>query len=196
MGSGEKSKISVTSAHPLHTLDGRERQFATFVAEGKSVRTAAALAGYNDANGRNRDRLKNDPRVVKAVEFLRKKSEQSILTSRKKVLEGFLEAIEQAKMMSEPMTQIAGWREIGKLCGYYAPEVKQLNVTVGAKRVVSQLEVMSDQALLELIEKDSEVIEGEAIEVLSVPAYDSEAGSEAGSEADSEADSEPEQRDS
>lgn len=171
MGSGVKSVLSVNSTHPLHRLDERERQFATFVAEGKSVRAAAALAGYNDANGRNRDRLKNDPRIIAAVEFLRMKSEKSILTSRKKVLEGFLEAIEQAKMMSEPMTQIAGWREIGKLCGYYAPEVKQLNVTVGAKRVVSQLEVMSDQDLLAMIEKDTEAIEGEATEVLSIPAY-------------------------
>lgn len=175
MGSGAKSAFVTTSKHPVHCLDEQERQFATFISEGKSIRLACKLAGYNDDNNnRHRARLMNDPRIVKAVEFMRKKSEASILTSRKKVLEGFLEAIEQAKMMSEPMTQIAGWREIGKLCGYYAPEVKQVNVTVGAKRVVSQLEVMSDQALLEMIERDSDAIEGEATEVLSAPPQPSE----------------------
>jgi hypothetical protein len=52
------------------------------------------------------------------------------------------------------------------MCGYYAPEVKEINVNVGAKRVIGQLEVLSDQELMELIEKDSAVIEGEALEVL------------------------------
>jgi phage terminase small subunit len=116
--------------------------------------------------------LSEDPRIVRAVNFLRKKNEQSILTSRKKVLEGFLEAIEQAKLMSEPMVQIAGWREIGKMCGYYAPEVKEININVGAKRVIGQLEVMSDQELLQLIEKDREAIESTAVEILSGEAGD------------------------
>jgi phage terminase small subunit len=155
--------------HPLHGLDERERQFAMFIVEGKSVRTATILAGYSHegTNGSARKRLAENPRIVRAVNFLRKKNEKSILTSRKKVLEGFLEAIEQAKLMSEPMVQIAGWREIGKMCGYYAPEVKEINITVGAKRVIGQLEVLSDKELLELIEKDREAIEGEAMEILS-----------------------------
>jgi len=163
-----KPAMRVDTTHPLHALDEREKQYAMFLSEGKSTRMASALAGYSpNQNGRTRTRLQNDPRVIKAVEFLRARSEKLILASREKVLKGFLEAIEQAKLMSEPMTQIAGWREIGKMCGYYAPEVKEININVGAKRVIGQLEVMSDRELLELIEKDSEVIEAEAVEVLS-----------------------------
>lgn len=110
----------------------------------------------------------NNPRVAAAIRFLQKKNEKNIGASRKRVLEGFLEAIEQAKVMADPAVQIAGWREIGKMCGYYAPEVKEVNINVGAKRLVSQLEVMSDQELLDLIESDKETLEGEAHEVLDV----------------------------
>ena len=169
--------LSVSAEHPIHSLDPRERQFAMFIVEGKSIRTAALLAGYGgeSMNGRSRKRLSEDPRIVRAVNFMRKKSEQSILTSRKKVLEGFLYAIEQAKLTAEPMVQIAGWREIGKMCGYYAPEVKEININIGAKRVIGQLEVLSDTELLQLIEKDREAIEGEAREILSQTAEGEEA---------------------
>jgi len=175
-GLAAERRVLPTHTNPLHDLDERERQLALFLAEGKSMTTATALAGYGPAGMGGRDRKKKveDPRIIKAVNFLRKKSEESILTSRKKVLEGFLEAIEQAKMLSEPMTQIAGWREIGKLCGYYAPEVKEINVNIGAKRVIGQLEVLSDQELLDIIEKDREAIEGEATLLLSDP-HNSEA---------------------
>jgi phage terminase small subunit len=175
-----RNALSTSEAHPLHSLDPRERQFAMFIVEGKSVRTSATLAGYSHegTNGTARKRLSEDPRIVRAVNFLRKKNEQSILTSRKKVLEGFLEAIEQAKLMSEPMVQIAGWREIGKMCGYYAPEVKEININVGAKRVIGQLEVLSDKELLLLSEKDREAIESTAVEILSFEAPEASEASE------------------
>jgi len=107
--------------------------------------------------------------VQRAVRHLQRKYEESIVASRKQVLEGFLDAIGQAKLMSDPAVQIAGWREIGKMCGYYAPEVKEVNINVGAKRVIGQLEVMSDAELLEMIETDREAIEAEATTLLEAP---------------------------
>lgn len=154
---------------PLSVLTDKQKRFCMFVAEGKSLRTALALAGYVDNGNGKEQQLIRDPKVVAAIKYLHKKYENSIVASRKKVLEGFLEAIEQAKLMSDPAVQIAGWREIGKMCGYYAPEVKEVNVNVGAKRVISQLEVMSDDQLLELIEKDTASIEGEARQIVDVP---------------------------
>jgi len=124
--------------------------------------TALRLAGYSE-NGNDYEKvLLRNPKIQAAIKMLQKNYERSVVASRQKVLEGFLEAIEQAKMMSDPAVQIAGWREIGKMCGYYAPEVKEVNINVGAKRVISQLEVMSDDQLLDLIEKDQQAIEGTA----------------------------------
>jgi hypothetical protein len=155
-------KRDITGESPLATLTPKAKQFALFVSEGKPVRTAARLAGYaSDAH--TPIRLMRMPKMQVAVAHLQKQYEKSIVASRKQVLEGFLEAIEQAKLLADPGVQIAGWREIGKMCGYYAPEVKEVNITVGAKRVIGQLEVLSDAELLELIEKDREAIEGEAL---------------------------------
>jgi hypothetical protein len=33
-----------------------------------------------------------------------------------------LEAIDRARVRADPAAQIAAWREIGKMLGYYAPE--------------------------------------------------------------------------
>lgn len=152
----------------LAQLTPKQRQFALFVSEGKSAQLAAKLAGYESPKTMPQKLIRH-PVIIRAVQTLQKRYENSIVASRKQVLEGFLEAIEQAKLMSDPAVQIAGWREIGRMCGYYAPEVKQVNVNVTAKRVISQLETLSDEALLELIEKDREAIEGTATELLEAP---------------------------
>jgi phage terminase small subunit len=155
---------------PLSRLrEGKEKQFALFLSEGKSQATAARLAGYSIHRKQDYERVAARPTVRAAVQHLQKRYEDSIVASRRMVLEGFLEAIEQAKLQADPAVQISGWREIGKMCGYYAPEVKEVNVTVGAKRVIGQLEVLSDAELLEMIEKDREALIGEAHEVLDTP---------------------------
>ena len=81
-------------------------------------------------------------------------------------MDGMLEAIEMAKMQSEPGVMVAGWREIGRMCGYYAAEKKILDINITAKRAVDKLETLSDAELLEMIEEDNEAIEGEFAEVL------------------------------
>lgn len=166
--SGAFAKQTNSPRNPLSMLTERQKRFVLFVAEGKPVKTALRLAGYTNEHASHNGlatRMMQNPRIQEAVRHLHKRYENAIVASRKQVLEGFLEAIEQAKMMSDPAVQIAGWREIGKMCGYYAPEVKEVNINVGAKRVIGQLEVMSDQELLEMIEKDREAIEGAVTQV-------------------------------
>lgn len=86
--------------------------------------------------------------------------------NRKKVMDGFLEAIEMAKMQGEAGVMVNGWREIGRMCGYYAPEVKKIDVNITAKRVIDKLETLSDSELADMIEESATIIEGEATEVL------------------------------
>jgi phage terminase small subunit len=160
----------VTESAPIKQADGsyrfteRQRILIKHLANGQSASTATALAGYK-SNITARKVVK-DERIMREVKRLQRLSENKMVMSRKRVMDGFMEAIEQAKMLAEPMTQIAGWREIAKMCGYYAPEVKTLNVNVTSQRLLTQLETLSDKDLLELIEQDSEVIEGEARELL------------------------------
>lgn len=151
--------------HPLSHMTDRERQFALHVAEGKTATVAAKLAGFETTHY-GAQRFLNRKGMPEAIKHLQAKWEKSVHMDRQRVLEGFLEAIEQAKLMADPGVQIAGWREIGRMCGYYAPEVKEVNVTLSAKRTISQLETLPDDKLLELIEKDRAIIEGEATEII------------------------------
>ena len=48
---------------------------------------------------------------------------------------------------------IAGWREIGRICGYYAPEKDlKVHVNVTAQRLIEKYETMSDAELAALCE--------------------------------------------
>ena len=75
--------------------------------------------------------------------------------TRKRVMDGFLEAIDMAKLMAEPASMISGWREIGKLCGYFAPVETRVKVDVSGNIVLDRLNSMSDAELLEVISKSA-----------------------------------------
>jgi len=81
---------------------------------------------------------------------------------------GFLEAVEMAKIQAVPSDMIAGWREIAKMCGYYAPEVKKIEINVTTRRVIDQMETLSDDDLLQMVAESTKLIEGEAMNVLEV----------------------------
>jgi len=85
-------------------------------------------------------------------------------------MDGMLEAIDMARLQGESGVMVAGWREIGRMCGYYAAEKKEISVNISAKRTIDKLETMSDAELLEMIEQDEEAIEGEFTEVLTANA--------------------------
>jgi hypothetical protein len=94
--------------------------------------------------------LETNPKITAALASERAKNAFMLGMTRDKVLQGFLDAIDQAKMLADPMSQIAGWREISKVCGFNAPEVKKIELTGTAKRIVDRMQSLSDQELLEI----------------------------------------------
>ena len=158
------SKVSLVTGDPLRSLTEKQRLFVDSLIRGLSQTMAARSAGYAqphiDAN-----RLMKKPKIHEAVSHLQRKYEKASQMTRKKVMDGMLEAIEMAKLQSEPATMVGGWREIGRMCGYYAAEKRVLDINITAKRAVDKLETLSDAELLEMIDKDSDMIEGEFTEV-------------------------------
>lgn len=130
-------------------LTDQMKRFVKFWAEGESITTASFRAGYND-NASYCYRLSVMPNVLKAYRAEKVLYEEASQMTRKRVMDGLLEAIDAARMVSEPSAMVAGWREIGKLCGYFEPVKSRVDVHVhGMKR----MEGLSDAELLKMIKE-------------------------------------------
>jgi len=80
--------------------------------------------------------------------------------TRLNTIEGIIDGIEMARMIGDPGNVIKGWSEVAKILGYYAPEVKQINLNISQQAMRSKFESMSDEELLRL--SQGATIDGEA----------------------------------
>lgn len=135
---------------PDKPLTDKQKLFVKFWAEGESITSASVRAGYND-NAAIAYRMVKYPNVLAMYHQLKSKYEEAGQMTRQKVMDGLLEGVEMAKLMAEPMTMISGWREIGKMCGYYAPVEHRVKVDVTGNIVIDRLNSMSDAELLKVI---------------------------------------------
>jgi phage terminase small subunit len=141
----------------------KARNFVKHWASGESIRNAAYKAGYG-LDAAYAYKLVRHPTVLRMYNEEKVKYEQAAQMTRKKVMDGLLEAVEMAKLMAEPASMIAGWREIGKMCGYYEPVKKTIDVNVTGNVVMERLNRLSDAELLKLITQEvSSVVEQELL---------------------------------
>lgn len=136
---------------PDKPLTEKQRLFVEHWAKGDSIQSASRRAGYNDS-GTIAYRLVKMPNILKLKHEIEAKWEADNQMTRKRVMDGMLEAIEMAKMMAEPASMIAGWREVGKICGYYAPVEHKVKVDVTGNVIVDRLNSLSDAELLKIIQ--------------------------------------------
>jgi phage terminase small subunit len=156
----------VAEANPDRPLTSRMKEFVKLWAQGETILSAALRAGYNDG-GTYAYRLAKDPAILKIYHREKEAYAAAVGMTRQKVMEGLLEAVEMAKIQADPTAMIAGWREVGKMCGYYEPVKKQIDVNITGNVVMQRLNKLSDAELLKLIETETaNALEGEFVEVL------------------------------
>lgn len=143
---------------PDKPLTEKQRLFVKYWAEGDSIPSASRRAGYNDSAS-VAYRLVKMPNVLALKHKYEAKYEADSQMNRKQVMEGFKEAIEMAKLMADPTAMISGWREIGRMCGYYAPVETKLKIDVTGNVTMTRLTQMSDAELIEMIEKGAKTPE-------------------------------------
>ena len=142
-------------------LTEMQRSFVHHFVNNKLNQTAAARqAGFNQP-GTAANFLMKMPKILKAVEIERAESAKASGKSRSKVIDGFTEAIDMGRIKGDPIAMIAGWREIGKMCGFYEPTKTKIEVSVQGKVMVERLNSMSDEELLALAQGDPSVLEGD-----------------------------------
>ena len=159
------SPAVIRNTSPLHYLTERQATFVAQVVKGVAPGTAARIAGYSQPETQGAMIVKS-PKVQAAIKYSYAKYAQAAQMTRKRVMDGMLEAIEMAKIQADAAVMVSGWREIGRMCGFYAPEVKKIDISITTKRVIDQLETLSDDDLLKMVEENGETIEGEATDVL------------------------------
>jgi hypothetical protein len=143
--------------HPEFDVNLNEKQgkYVEARAAGLSERQAAIKAGAPPrVAGQFGHRWENQGKVRKALTGQRAINALFLGLTREDVLTGLMDAVEHAQLLSDPGNEIAGWREIAKICGFYAPEVKKIHLSDGAKTYLSQMESMSDEDLLKLAMED------------------------------------------
>ena len=150
--------VRATRTTPIKTeLTPKQLAYVEARSNGLNIVQSAQAAGYSrpDIVGY---KVEKTPAIQAAIQKAWKKHEKAAEMSKKKVLDGMLYAIDQAKILADPTAQISGWREIAKMCGYYEPKKMQVEVSVSAKRMLSQFEVMSDAELLQLANTADEAV--------------------------------------
>ena len=88
--------------------------------------------------------------VQAALTVREKEAQQALAVTRETVIHELQEAIEIARAQGNPAAMIAGWREIAKICGFYAPEQRKVEMSVTDAGEIRRLERMSDAELLSL----------------------------------------------
>lgn len=135
----------------------QQRLFVKFWAQGESPLSASHKAGYADG-GTFAYRMINMPNILALYQEEKAAYERDSGMNRKRVIDGFLEAIEMSKTMAEPSTMVAGWREIAKMCGYYEPVQVKHTVTHEGKILLDRMESLSDDELFEVIQRQAKAI--------------------------------------
>ena len=150
----EGKRMPRKAATPTQKVQGLEigskmHRYAEARLLGMTKSQAAKHVGYKGAGPEHNSKVK--AYLATQREVMRQRNQ----ISRDDVIQGFKVAIDDAKLLSDPTAQIAGWREIGKMLGHYEPETKRLILTTDQEQQKHQLETMAEDELLRLA-SDSE----------------------------------------
>ena len=139
-------------------LTSMQSAFVDATLVGKDSVDAASAAGYANPY-KCANQIAKSESVQEALRQARDELSSAAQISRADVLDGFMEAINLARLSADPQAMIKGWTEVGKMLGYYAPEVKKLEISDNQKRLQSKFESMSDEDLMRVIEGEASVVD-------------------------------------
>ena len=139
-------------------INAKQKILVESIFAGLPKAAALARAGYTPSTD-VRKMIDDNPNMRNYANYLQEQERKKWSVTREQVTQGMMEAINDAKVLEEPNTQINGWRELGRLHGLYAPEEKKVTLSAEKSERLRQIEEASDEALLDMAE--APVIEGD-----------------------------------
>lgn len=140
-------------------LSAKQHAYVKNVTKGIPRHQSAVLAGYPD-NDKVERAVEESVNVRTEIARIREETVKNTGITKEKVVEMFVEAGNMARVMSDPQGLIAAARELGKMLGFYAPEVKKTLHGVDQASLKKALEDMSDEDLMKLANSRTLLIEG------------------------------------
>lgn len=123
---------------------------------GLPLKKAAQLAGFPFTRAQ-------EPHIRQAREMMRKELQGELRVSKEDSARGILDAIERAKLLGEPATEIIGWKEINQMYGHNAPQVVDINLRESITVVQHRVKSLPDAELVKLLGA-GDIIDGEFYE--------------------------------
>lgn len=140
---------------PNKPLTEKAKLFVKYWAQGESITSASARAGYGDG-ATYAYRLARYPQAIALYNQEKALYEAAAQMTRKKVMDGLLDGIEMAKLAGEPASVITGWKTIGQMCGYFEPRKVQVDVNVTGNVTMREMNKLSDAELLRVIQQGAQ----------------------------------------
>lgn len=112
---------------------------------------AAIRAGYSARTARviGPENL-SKPVVKERIAERQREFSAELRVTKANVLTGLLEAVTLARGQNNPAAMISGLREVGKMLGYYEPEVHRVHLSSDQRVLEAKFKVMSDEELLQI----------------------------------------------
>lgn len=121
---------------------------------------AAKYAGYAQPES-YAYALEAEPAIIEALAKVQAQNAKLSKMTRQKVLDIAIEAVDMARTMGDPMSMLRGVQELAKLCGYYAPEKKTIELSAAKEKARGELALLSEADLIEMSGGYKGVLEGE-----------------------------------
>lgn len=137
----------------------RKEKLAEAILDGKSIPEASKEAGYANPSGAYQ--ALSCTELQQHLKEARTRLVEAADLKRIDIVDGILEAIELARLATDPGSMIRGYAEIAKMLGFYEPEKKIVELTANQGRIRQKFEIMTDEELLKLVNSDVTVIDAE-----------------------------------
>ena len=165
---GKSTRIDVDSPPKrmdTALLDERRKLMADLIMQGVPKSQAYKAAGYDPATAKAVMRSED---VVRYIQDARAQLVDISTIKRADVLNIYLEAVDMARMLSDPAQMINGADKISKLMGYYEPEVIKVEVQ-GQNNLAKRITTMTDEELYALAASKARLVDGEVVEMGASP---------------------------
>lgn len=131
----------------MKEADPRRAKYLEARSKGLSRVMAAKQAGYAESNAGH---IEESPSVMEELAVIRADAAANANVTRDDVVNGLKDAADLAKLLSDPTGMVAAWRELGKVLGFYAPEVKKIEKGISKSDLLKAMDQLSDEELLKL----------------------------------------------